>query len=183
LARIATVLHTSLDNDHGESSDQSFKLPVISRPLAAKSGPVTTIREMPSEYNSRFSSPLSTRPPSPVELSRRLIPLQVDENVPSVAITYPEIGSLSSWKGIMVLIITCGSQLLDNVFMTGVNISLPAIQREFQVESGNLQWLLSAYTLTFGGFMLLAGGLSGKQTFDALLDLLGESRLLIQVYR
>lgn len=53
-------------------------------------------------------------------------------------------------------------RLLDNVFMTGVNISLPAIQREFSVESANLQWLISAYTLTFGGFMLLAGGLSDR---------------------
>lgn len=120
------------------------------------------IREVPSEYNSRFNSPLSTRPPSPVEIHRRLIPLQVDENAPIVAPVFPEIGNLKSWRGIMVLIILCGSQLLDNIFMTGVNIALPAIQKEFNVAGGNLQWLLSAYTLTFGGFMLLAGGLSDR---------------------
>lgn len=163
LDRIATVLHSSLDDDHDKFKVASYTIPVISRPEAAKSGPVTTIREMPSEYNSKYNSPLSTRPPSPTtELSRRLVPLQADESMPVVAETYPDIGSLKSWKGIMVLIITCGSQLLDNVFMTGVNIALPAIQREFQVKSGDLQWMLSAYTLTFGGFMLLAGGLSDR---------------------
>jgi MFS family permease len=58
--------------------------------------------------------------------------------------------------------VTAGAQLLDNVYMTGVNISLPAIQKEFDISSANLQWLISAYTLTFGGFLLLAGVLSDR---------------------
>lgn len=52
--------------------------------------------------------------------------------------------------------------MLDNVFMTGANISLPAIQREFDVGAGDLQWMISAYTLTFGGFLLLSGVLSDR---------------------
>lgn len=110
LARIKTTLSSSLRDGHEKSSNLHFELPVISIPEAAKSGPGTTIREVPSEYNSRYNSPLSTRPPSPAEGSRRLIPLQVDENVPNVAMTYPDIGSLSSWKGIVVLIVLCGAQ-------------------------------------------------------------------------
>jgi MFS family permease len=60
----------------------------------------------------------------------------------------------------MVLVITCGAQVIDNVFMTGINIFLPAIQQDFGVDSNVLQWLISAYTLKFGGFLLLAGVLS-----------------------
>jgi MFS family permease len=58
--------------------------------------------------------------------------------------------------------VTAGAQLLDNVYMAGVNISLPTIQKEFNVRSANLQWLVSAYTLTFGGFLLLADVLSDR---------------------
>ncbi|KAF2765141.1 hypothetical protein EJ03DRAFT_345873 [Teratosphaeria nubilosa] len=70
---------------------------------------------------------------------------------------YPDVGTIASWRGSLILVITCGAQLLDNVFMTGVNISLPAIQKTFDIDGINLQWLISAYTLTFGGFLLLAG--------------------------
>lgn len=62
----------------------------------------------------------------------------------------------------LIMIVTVGAQLLDNIYMTDVNISLPAIQKEFDVSGGNFQWLISAYTLTFGGFLLLAGVLSGR---------------------
>ena len=62
----------------------------------------------------------------------------------------------------MILVCVCGAQLMDNVFMTGVNISLPSIQKEFEVPSSDLQWLISAYTLTFGGFLLLAGVLADR---------------------
>ncbi|THX43992.1 hypothetical protein D6D10_00791 [Aureobasidium pullulans] len=75
---------------------------------------------------------------------------------------YPDIGTMYSWRGVMILLITCGSQLMDNIFMTAVNLSLPAVQAEFNVSSGDLQWLLSAYTLTFGGFLLFSGVLADR---------------------
>lgn len=31
------------------------------------------------------------------------------------------------------------------------------MQKDLNIASGNLQWLVSAYTLAFGGFLLLAG--------------------------
>jgi hypothetical protein len=37
------------------------------------------------------------------------------------------------------MIVTAGTQLLDNIYMTDVNISLPAIQKEFDVSGGNFQ--------------------------------------------
>ncbi|GAB7347058.1 hypothetical protein MBLNU459_g3197t2 [Dothideomycetes sp. NU459] len=75
---------------------------------------------------------------------------------------YPDIGTIHSWRGSFILVITCGSQLLDNVFMSGVNLSLPAVQAEFDIASGDLQWLISAYTLTFGGFLLFSGVLADR---------------------
>ncbi|KAF1359305.1 MFS general substrate transporter [Lizonia empirigonia] len=75
---------------------------------------------------------------------------------------YPDIGSIHTWRGVMILAITCGAQLMDNVFMTAVNLSLPEVQAEFNASSGDLQWLLSAYTLTFGGFLLFSGVLAAS---------------------
>ncbi|KAI4722620.1 hypothetical protein E4T48_01211 [Aureobasidium sp. EXF-10727] len=77
-------------------------------------------------------------------------------------IAYPDVGTIYSWRGIVILLITCGSQLMDNIFMTAVNLSLPSVQAEFDVSSGDLQWLLSAYTLTFGGFLLFSGVLADR---------------------
>jgi MFS family permease len=38
-----------------------------------------------------------------------------------------------------------------------VNVALPAIQKAFNMSQTNLQWIVTAYTLTFGGFLLLGG--------------------------
>ncbi|KAJ5946539.1 major facilitator superfamily-domain-containing protein [Penicillium verhagenii] len=75
----------------------------------------------------------------------------------------PEItGRLWSWRGALILLVTSGSQFLDNVFMTSSNVALASIQEEFNVSNTNLQWMISAYTLAFGGFLLLAGSLSDR---------------------
>jgi hypothetical protein len=74
----------------------------------------------------------------------------------------PETGKLASWKGALVLLVTGGAMFMDNVFMTSTNISLAAIQEEFGVQSSDLQWMISAYTLSFGGFLLLSGVMSDR---------------------
>lgn len=38
-----------------------------------------------------------------------------------------------------------------------VNVALPAIQKAFHMTQDNLQWIVTMYTLTFGGFLLLGG--------------------------
>ena len=38
-----------------------------------------------------------------------------------------------------------------------VNVALPSINRDLHFAAGNLQWVITAYTLTFGGFLLLGG--------------------------
>lgn len=74
----------------------------------------------------------------------------------------PETGKLASWRGALVLLVTGGAMFMDNVFMTSTNISLAAIQEEFDVQSSDLQWMISAYTLSFGGFLLLSGVMSDR---------------------
>ncbi|CAM1501362.1 Fc.00g105240.m01.CDS01 [Cosmosporella sp. VM-42] len=49
-------------------------------------------------------------------------------------------------------------EVMDNVFMTGVHIPCQRFRKTF----GDLQWLISAYMLTFGGFRLLAGVLTDR---------------------
>src|SRR5262249_42749401 len=38
-----------------------------------------------------------------------------------------------------------------------VNVALPSIQREFSLTPSGLQWVVSAFALTFAGFLLLGG--------------------------
>lgn len=153
-------------------------------PQAAKTGGFDVIKELPTPfdtpYASRRPSPNGrfdtiSRPSSPVyrDTSSDVESLDYDSGTENEldAVAYPDVGTISSWRGGAILICVCGAQLMDNIFMTGVNISLPAIQREFNVSSSELQWLISAYTLTFGGFLLLAGVLADrygrKQVFCA----------------
>jgi EmrB/QacA subfamily drug resistance transporter len=51
-----------------------------------------------------------------------------------------------------------------------VNVALPSIQSDLGFSQENLQWVLSAYALTFGGFLLLGGRAA---------DLLGRRRIFL----
>jgi MFS family permease len=51
-----------------------------------------------------------------------------------------------------------------------VNVALPTIQREVGFSEQSLPWVLNAYTLMFGGFLLLGGRLA---------DRLGRRRLFV----
>ena len=51
-----------------------------------------------------------------------------------------------------------------------VNVALPSIQVDLGFSQENLQWVISAYALVFGGFLLLGGRAA---------DLLGRRRLFI----
>ena len=43
-----------------------------------------------------------------------------------------------------------------------VNVSLPTIKRDLGISQANLAWILNAYTLMFGGFLLLGGRLADR---------------------
>ena len=58
------------------------------------------------------------------------------------------------WIALGVL---CLGQLMMVLDATIVNVALPAIQRDLHFSQGNLTWVIDAYLITFGGFLLLAG--------------------------
>jgi EmrB/QacA subfamily drug resistance transporter len=70
----------------------------------------------------------------------------------------------------LVLAIVCLAQFMVILDATIVNIALPSIQHGLSFSDANLQWVINAYTLVFGGFLLLGGRAA---------DLLGRKRLFI----
>jgi EmrB/QacA subfamily drug resistance transporter len=73
----------------------------------------------------------------------------------------------SPWSTLAVLALAQFMVVLD---VTIVNVALPDIQSALKFSTDNLQWVISAYTLVFGGFLLLGGRAA---------DLLGRRRLFI----
>ena len=55
------------------------------------------------------------------------------------------------------LALIASAQFVLVLDITIVTVALPTIQRELGFAEGQLQWLVTAYALTFGGFLLLAG--------------------------
>ncbi len=74
-----------------------------------------------------------------------------------------------SQRGV-ALAIVLGAQLMIILDLTVVNIALPSIARGLHFSAPSLSWVLSAYTLTFGGLLLL-GGRAG--------DILGRRRVFM----
>lgn len=57
----------------------------------------------------------------------------------------------------LALIVIAAAQLLVVLDATIVNIALPSIEHQFRISVPSLAWIVNAYALTFGGFMLLGG--------------------------
>ncbi len=55
------------------------------------------------------------------------------------------------------LVLLCVAQFVVVLDATIVAIALPSIQRDLGFSQASLQWVISAYTLVFGGFLMLAG--------------------------
>ncbi len=69
-----------------------------------------------------------------------------------------------------MLVFLCAVAFLDFVDASIVNVALPSIRASLHFSVPNLQWVLSAYLLTYGGFLLLGGRMA---------DLLGRRRVLV----
>ena len=77
---------------------------------------------------------------------------------------------LATPRGRLTLLFLCLVGFLDFADGSIVNVALPSIQHGLHVSIQNLQWVLSGYALTYGGFLLLGGRMS---------DLLGRRRFLL----
>ena len=70
----------------------------------------------------------------------------------------------------LVLCLVCMAQFMVILDATIVNVALPSIQEDLNMSDADLQWVVNAYALTFGGFLLL-GGRAG--------DLIGRKRVFL----
>src|SRR5580700_3220112 len=68
----------------------------------------------------------------------------------------------------LALFLICAVQMMVILDGTIVNIALPSIQHQLHFSAPGLEWVITAYALTFGGLLLL-GGRSG--------DLFGRRRM------
>jgi EmrB/QacA subfamily drug resistance transporter len=86
-----------------------------------------------------------------------------------VAVRGPRAARYGHRAGVaLAVIVLC--QLMIILDATIVNVALPAIQADLGFSSAALSWVLNAYTLTFGGLLLL-GGRAG--------DILGRRRVFV----
>ncbi len=88
---------------------------------------------------------------------------------PAVALRRPGPSRVRGHPG-LALVIMLSAQLMIILDMTVVNIALPHIQAGLHFSPAGLSWVLNAYTLTFGGLLLL-GGRAG--------DILGRRRVFL----
>jgi EmrB/QacA subfamily drug resistance transporter len=88
---------------------------------------------------------------------------------PATATTAPSSGEhqRSHW---LVLVVVCFAQFMVVLDATIVNVALPSIQSGLDLSRANLQWIVNAYTLVFGGFLLLGGRMA---------DLTGRRRMFV----
>src|SRR5438270_10565476 len=75
-----------------------------------------------------------------------------------------------STPGSLVLPLLCAAQFMVVLDFSIVNVALPSIQAAFGLTQEQLQWIVSAYALTFGGLLLLGGRAS---------DLYGRRRMFM----
>ena len=70
----------------------------------------------------------------------------------------------------LALALLCTVQFMVVLDIAIVNVALPSIQTDLGFSPENLQWVISAYALLFGGFLLLGGRAA---------DLLGRRRVFL----
>ncbi|MDB5184319.1 MAG: EmrB/QacA subfamily drug resistance transporter [Candidatus Saccharibacteria bacterium] len=96
----------------------------------------------------------------------------------------------------LILILLALAQFMVVLDVSIVNVALPAIQKAFHMTPENLQWIVTAYTLTFGGALLLGGraaDLFGRRrvfltgitlfTIVSLADGLAQSGTMLIIFR
>ena len=75
--------------------------------------------------------------------------------------------SRRAWGALLVL---CGALFLDALDVSMIGVALPSIKSDLGMSTSSLQWVVSAYVLGYGGFLLLGGRAA---------DLLGRRRMFL----
>jgi MFS family permease len=92
--------------------------------------------------------------------------------MPSQAQALPQTGPADhidrrAWTMLAVL---CGAVFLEGIDVSMLGVALPSIRADLGMSTGSLQWVVSAYVLGYGGFVLLGGRAA---------DLLGRRRMFL----
>src|SRR5512132_4181699 len=82
----------------------------------------------------------------------------------------PDASSLSSRRGVAILLLLSIVQFMDVLDASILNIALPSIKDDLGFSQQSLQWVVNGYILTYGGFLLLGGRVA---------DLLGRRLVLV----
>lgn len=69
-----------------------------------------------------------------------------------------------------VLFVLCGAIFLEGIDISMMGVALPSIRAELGLSTADLQWVVTAYVLGYGGFVLLGGRAA---------DLLGRRRMFV----
>ena len=77
---------------------------------------------------------------------------------------------LSTRRGVYTLLLLCTVQFMDIIDSSIMNVALPSIRADLGFTQQRLQWVLSGYLVTYGGFLLLGGRAA---------DLFGRRRALV----
>src|ERR671922_197711 len=94
-------------------------------------------------------------------------PARTQRCVKEVAMKTESNSEVHRWRAFAVLAVAYFMTIID---LTIVNVALPTIGRNLHFSESSLQWVVTAYGLTFGGFLLLGGRAA---------DLLGRRRILM----
>lgn len=75
-----------------------------------------------------------------------------------------------SKANVFMLVLVCLAQFLEVMNSSTMTVALPAIQAALHMQASDLQWIVTAYVLTFACFLLIGGRAS---------DMFGRKRVLI----
>jgi EmrB/QacA subfamily drug resistance transporter len=87
--------------------------------------------------------------------------------IPAPVTIPPSAGDRRRW---IALVVVCLAMLMNALDGSIVNVALPAIQRSLHFSQSNLTWVVDAYLISFGSFLLMAGRLG---------DLIGRKKVFL----
>ena len=61
-----------------------------------------------------------------------------------------------------ILLVLCLAVLIVNLDNTILNVALPTLVQRLKASTDELQWIVDAYAMVFGGMMLVAGSLADR---------------------
>src|ERR1700737_2555461 len=85
----------------------------------------------------------------------------VETHMPAAA-AQPRAGRTAGVNANTVLAIVAVAQFMVVLDASIVNVALPTIKRDVGFSEQSLSWVLNAYTLIFGGFLMLGGRLADR---------------------